>query len=607
MTMEKDFEVLLAKMREIADREGLHIVNDEAKLQEAATKELLAERQKCADCEGKGDGEKCGNCSPALAVEVAPAPLAGATTFDEADKFDEAQEVEDFAYRLQSRFRRIVDNIFSSDATLAEKAGAVKAAAGEMEERLGKPPEPGNWFGRVKEWVTGVPGSNQASGDTTFHEGLGDKATKTEDGKAFPASDYAYVPDATKPSTWKLRLTLTPGGKPDARIVGAAVAALGKGFRGQKVQIPSAALAGVKAKVRSAWRKANPDKKAADIPAAIKETTGFKVTETITTEAPGGFRTFKDTQGNWRWMTLTSNIWRDRDGEIIPAAAHEENVAHAESTKDMPELRLWHVPGSRVGVADWADFAHGFLLHSGGFDKGMEGVAESLAACEEPLGVSHGFYYEKEDGSDTYSSYRDFEVSVLPLERAANPWTEFTADNMKEVAMGLTDERRGFLVEHMGENQVVALEKLLEEKEQDLKDGKVDFKEVLADAIEATPAPATKPAEGKGEAGHVGLGDEVALAAQLTKLIEGVSGKVDEIATAQAEQGEQIKALQASDDEKIAALMHPSRQPPAAGERPTEDKDNEVKPEDKGINPNEADDGPKTPGEKALNQIARIA
>jgi hypothetical protein len=101
--------------------------------------------------------------------------------------------------------------------------------------------------------------------EAVFNEG------KTEGGKDFPASDYAYVPDPEKPSTWKLRLTKTPGGDPDPGIVGAAAAALGKGFRGQKVQIPVGDLAKVKAKVRSAWKKANPDKSADDMPDGIKE------------------------------------------------------------------------------------------------------------------------------------------------------------------------------------------------------------------------------------------------------------------------------------------------------------------------------------------------
>jgi hypothetical protein len=96
--------------------------------------------------------------------------------------------------------------------------------------------------------------------------------TKTEGGKKFPASDFAYVPDPDKPSTWKLRLTKEPGGEPDAGIVGAAAAALGEGFRGNKVEIPEADRAAVVAKVRRAWKKANPDKKASEMPDSIKAT-----------------------------------------------------------------------------------------------------------------------------------------------------------------------------------------------------------------------------------------------------------------------------------------------------------------------------------------------
>lgn len=91
-------------------------------------------------------------------------------------------------------------------------------------------------------------------------------ATKTEDGESFPASDYAYVPDPDMPSTWKLRLTSSPGGDPDPHIVGAAIAALGKGFRGNKVQIPADKLEAVKDKVKAAWKKANSNKDEDEIP-----------------------------------------------------------------------------------------------------------------------------------------------------------------------------------------------------------------------------------------------------------------------------------------------------------------------------------------------------
>lgn len=96
-----------------------------------------------------------------------------------------------------------------------------------------------------------------------------EQETKTEDGQQFPRSDYAYTPDG--PSTWKLRLTAVPGGPPDAGMVGAACAALGKGFRGNKVEIPADDRPAVIAKVRAAWRKANPDKDEDEMPDVLKE------------------------------------------------------------------------------------------------------------------------------------------------------------------------------------------------------------------------------------------------------------------------------------------------------------------------------------------------
>ena len=99
---------------------------------------------------------------------------------------------------------------------------------------------------------------------TTKSERVGGRSVK------FGSRDYAYVPDPEKSSTWKLRLTNTPGGSPDPRIVADAAAALGPGFRGNKVQIPSAARSAVIAKVRRAWLSANSDKTREDLPTVLK-------------------------------------------------------------------------------------------------------------------------------------------------------------------------------------------------------------------------------------------------------------------------------------------------------------------------------------------------
>jgi HK97 family phage major capsid protein/HK97 family phage prohead protease len=63
------------------------------------------------------------------------------------------------------------------------------------------------------------------------------KVTKVEGGEEFTASAYLYVPDPETPSTWKLRIEESPG-KVTVAQLGRAAAALGPGFRGQRVDLP---------------------------------------------------------------------------------------------------------------------------------------------------------------------------------------------------------------------------------------------------------------------------------------------------------------------------------------------------------------------------------
>ncbi|MCK5236315.1 MAG: ChaB family protein [Deltaproteobacteria bacterium] len=93
---------------------------------------------------------------------------------------------------------------------------------------------------------------------------------KTEDGVKFPAQAYAYVPDPEKSSTWKLRLWEDLEKKVTRAQLGRAAAALSPGgFRGQKVQIPSADLSAVKRKIRAEYRKLDVEDE--DIPRWVKE------------------------------------------------------------------------------------------------------------------------------------------------------------------------------------------------------------------------------------------------------------------------------------------------------------------------------------------------
>jgi len=86
------------------------------------------------------------------------------------------------------------------------------------------------------------------------------EVTKTEGPEKLNAKSFAYTPDKSKPSTWKLRID-------DAKHVSAAVAALGKGFRGNKVTLPAEDKEKVISKVRAAYKKFYPEK---DLPRILQ-------------------------------------------------------------------------------------------------------------------------------------------------------------------------------------------------------------------------------------------------------------------------------------------------------------------------------------------------
>jgi hypothetical protein len=90
------------------------------------------------------------------------------------------------------------------------------------------------------------------------------KALKKEGSEKLPASAFAYTPDKEKPSTWKLRID-------DADHTRSAVAALGKGMMGNKVEIPSKDLKAVKSKVRAAYKKFYPDNEVPNVLKSLEE------------------------------------------------------------------------------------------------------------------------------------------------------------------------------------------------------------------------------------------------------------------------------------------------------------------------------------------------
>lgn len=153
------------------------------------------------------------------------------------------------------------------NAWLAKAAPQIKGKKGSPAIRL--------YLRGVKEKLRELIKKSKSLTDEEAEMLLTENPTKTENGEQFPARAYAYVPDPQKPTTWKLPLWENLEKKETPGSIGRAIAAFSpSGFRGKKVQIPAEDVAKVKAKIRAAWKRVNPDKEPEDMPTHIKSTEG---------------------------------------------------------------------------------------------------------------------------------------------------------------------------------------------------------------------------------------------------------------------------------------------------------------------------------------------
>lgn len=312
------------------------------------------------------------------------------------------------------------------------------------------------------------------------------------------------------------------------------------------------------------------------------------------TKGQGGFFSFKDAKGVWRWVAVFSNKFKDRDGETLAEAAHLKYVAKADELGKYPELRLWHVPGSRVGYAEMVDYVDGFMLSAGRFDPGMEPAAARLAELADDLGISHGFLYPvwaKKDG--VVWEYWTFELSPLPRSKEANEWTVFGAEaTAKGVGdMPMAPEKRAFLVDVIGEEKTAAVEESLATFSKDLEEHGIDWKEVgqafmeppWTPASDSQPVVEAEPAAVEAAPAEVPAPDKEKEDEPEGPTLQELSSKVDALGshfegmnTTLGEIAAAVKDLQRSDDEKVAAAMAPRRREPDPSARATGSPENVV-------------------------------
>lgn len=162
--------------------------------------------------------------------------------------------------------------------------------------------------------------------------------------------------------------------------------------------------------------------------------------------APAGFKAFGD-----HWFAWWSNSFEDRDGEWFAEKAIDEYVMRVDvGAVPYPELWFWHTPGTRFGQAEMVARRGHMAVAVGTFDDTPLGRAMKDAFAKgrgQDYGMSHGFVYDSgQKRGNVYHQFNTFELSVLPADVAANPYTAF--EEVK--AMELTPEKTAALKRMIG-------------------------------------------------------------------------------------------------------------------------------------------------------------
>lgn len=278
--------------------------------------------------------------------------------------------------------------------------------------------------------------------------------TKKEGDGNHPSSHYLVVEDATKPTTWHLRVR-DASGKLDHGLMGAAWAALHGGYRGNKYQGPNKSQ-------------------------AISKLTKLYSQEGMPT--PGGKSwLYKDKTGQPWFFGIYSNNFEDREKEIFSWDSHLEftdwvkemgvklPVTIAHQPKYPPELHVALLLGLKSGMFTPQEYSekymklyspyafaqteaiipiNGFVLVVAKILNDKEKVVQLLNSSN--WGMSHGFLAvdrDKEDPS-VITQYRSFELTTLPTDMAANMLTVSSIkDNIMDATKALSDQDRETLKE----------------------------------------------------------------------------------------------------------------------------------------------------------------
>lgn len=161
-------------------------------------------------------------------------------------------------------------------------------------------------------------------------------------------------------------------------------------------------------------------------------------------QAEASLVVFKQANGQYRWVLLSSSAFKDRDGEIVSQAAQEADTDRMNATGDFGTLDWWHlVPqaistredlgalptpvrqgGLILGDCDFSAMQDRIRVESGTFRD--QAVAAAVATAAPRLAASLAFYHplNEPDAQGVYHTIKTFSRALLPAGKESNLVTQ---------------------------------------------------------------------------------------------------------------------------------------------------------------------------------------
>lgn len=184
---------------------------------------------------------------------------------------------------------------------------------------------------------------------------------------------------------------------------------------------------------------------------------------------------YREKSGKYRWLSISSTAYEDRDREIVSMKALQDDVARADKERSYGPLLWWHIPGARLGETDFNMLVNDrILVESGTIDD--PDVGDILSKRTKDFQLSLGFYHPitEPDSNGVFHTIKRYERSLLPTGVASNLLTSFS---MQGDSMSTRKDKEDELAKLVGDDKAKEILEQAEQVDSEALSRKMAFKE----------------------------------------------------------------------------------------------------------------------------------